>query len=114
MINGGVVAGARSIGRGAPLNAELTLIIQEYEDGRVVWLIRPSSVVARSTQQRQVADRLRELIEPLIPQRPARRGPGDCRRPRCARRDPVVLDTGCRWPDLPDELEEPTLKSWTC
>ena len=33
VINGGVVAGARSIGREAPLNAELTRIIHEYEDG---------------------------------------------------------------------------------
>ena len=55
---------------------------QEYEDGRVVslhdleWLIRSSLTVARSTQQRLVADRRRDLIEPLIPQRPARRGPG--------------------------------------
>jgi transposase len=44
------------------------------------WLIRSSSVVARSKQQQLVADRRRELIEPLIPQRPARRGPGG--RPR--------------------------------
>jgi transposase len=78
--------GGPSIGRGAPLNAELTLIIHEYEDDRVgslhdlEWLIRSSSVVARSKQQQLVADRRRELIEPLIPQRPARRGPGG--RPR--------------------------------
>jgi transposase len=78
--------GGPSIGRGAPLNAELTLIIHEYEDDRVgslhdlEWLIRSSSVVARSKQQQLVADRRRELIEPLIPHRPARRGPGG--RPR--------------------------------
>jgi transposase len=78
--------GGPSIGRGAPLNAELTLIIHEYEDDRVgslhdlESLIRSSSVVARSKQQQLVADRRRELIEPLIPQRPARRGPGG--RPR--------------------------------
>ncbi len=40
------------------------------------WLIQSSSVVARSKQQRLVADRRRELIEPLIPQWPARRGTG--------------------------------------
>ena len=82
-----------------------------------MWLIRPSSVVARSTQQRQVADRLRELIEPLIPQRPARRGPGG--RPRIDDRAALEGILSCSTPvvagpDLPEELEEPTLKSWTC
>jgi hypothetical protein len=105
--------GGPSIGRGAPLNAELTLIIHEYEDDRVgslhdlEWLIRSSSVVARSKQQQLVADRRRELIEPLIPQRPARRGPGG--RPRI---DDLAALEGilscstpvCRWRDLPEEL----------
>ena len=34
VINGGVVTGARSIGREAPLNVELTRIIHECEEGR--------------------------------------------------------------------------------
>jgi 2-dehydropantoate 2-reductase len=33
VINGGVVAAARRLGRQAPLNAELTQIVHEYEDG---------------------------------------------------------------------------------
>jgi hypothetical protein len=33
--------------------------------------------MAKTTQQRRVEDRLWELIEPLIPSRPAPRGPGD-------------------------------------
>ncbi|GAA4409878.1 hypothetical protein GCM10023148_00710 [Actinokineospora soli] len=48
-----------------------------------------------------------ELIEPLIPFRPALRGPGS--RPRIDDRAALeailfVLDTGCRWRDLPEQL----------
>jgi len=63
--------------------------------------------VAKSKQQRLVEDRLWELIEPLIPPRPPARGPGG--RPRIEDRAALegilfVLDTGCRWRDLPPEL----------
>jgi len=63
--------------------------------------------VARSKQQRLVDDRLWELLEPLIPPRPAARGPGG--RPRIGDRAALegivfVLDTGCRWRDLPAGL----------
>jgi transposase len=63
--------------------------------------------VATTEQQRRVEDRLWELIEPLIPPRPAPRGPGG--RPRINDRAALegilfVLDTGCRWRDLPEQL----------
>jgi transposase len=63
--------------------------------------------VAKTTQQRRVEDRLWELIEPLIPSRPAPRGPGG--RPRIDDRAALegilfVLDTGCRWRDRPEQL----------
>lgn len=63
--------------------------------------------MAKTTQQRRVEDRLWELIEPLIPSRPAPRGPGG--RPRIDDRAALegilfVLDTGCRWRDLPEQL----------
>ncbi len=69
-----------------------------------------SSIVGsrgETTQQRRVEDRLWELIEPLIPSRPAPRGPGG--RPRIDDRAALegilfVLDTGCRWRDLPEQL----------
>jgi transposase len=56
--------------------------------------------VARSKQQQRVADRLWELIEPLIPPLPAPRGRADA--PRIDDRAALegilfVLDTGCRW-----------------
>ncbi|MER6798126.1 transposase [Amycolatopsis mediterranei] len=59
--------------------------------------------MAKTTQQRWVEDRLWELIELLIPSRPAPRGPGG--RPRIDDRAALegilfVLDTGCRWRDL--------------
>lgn len=57
--------------------------------------------------QRRVTDRLWELLGPLIPPRPQPRGPGG--RPRFDDRAALegilfVLDTGCRWRDLPAEL----------
>jgi transposase len=63
--------------------------------------------VTKSEQQRRVEDRLWELIEPLIPPRPTPRGPGG--RPRIDDRAALegilfVLDTGCRWRDLPEQL----------
>ncbi|WP_425341932.1 transposase [Amycolatopsis coloradensis] len=63
--------------------------------------------MAKTTQQRRVEDRLWELIEPLIPSRPAPRGPGG--RPRIDDRAALegilfVLDTGCRWRELPEQL----------
>ena len=63
--------------------------------------------MARSKQQRLVQDRVWELIEPLIPPRPAPRGPGG--RPRIDDRAALegilfVLDTGCRWRDLPEQF----------
>lgn len=63
--------------------------------------------MARTKQQRLVGDRLWELIEPLIPPRPAARRPGG--RPRIDDRTALegilfVLDTGCRWRDLPPQL----------
>ena len=63
--------------------------------------------MAKTEQQRRVADRLWELIEPLIPPRPTPRGPGG--RPRINDRAALegilfVLDTGCRWRDLPEQL----------
>jgi Putative transposase of IS4/5 family (DUF4096) len=63
--------------------------------------------VAKTTQQRRAEDRLWELIEPRIPSRPAPRGPGG--RPRIDDRAALewilfVLDTGCRWRDLPEQL----------
>ena len=63
--------------------------------------------MATTEQQRRVEDRLWELIEPLIPPRPAPRGPGG--RPRINDRAALegilfVLDTGCRWRDLPEQL----------
>jgi len=62
--------------------------------------------VANSEQQRRVEDRLWELIEPLIPRRPVPRGPGG--RPRIDDRAALegillVLDTGCRRRDLPEQ-----------
>lgn len=58
-------------------------------------------------QQRLVEDRLWELIKPLLPPRPAPRGPGG--RPRIDERAALegilfVLHTGCRWRDLPPQL----------
>ncbi len=58
-------------------------------------------------QQRLVTDRLWELIEPLLPDRPPPRGPGG--RPRIDDRAALegilfVLQTGCRWRDLPLQL----------
>ena len=63
--------------------------------------------MANSEQQRRVEDRLWELIEPLIPRRPVPRGPGG--RPRIDDRAALegillVLDTGCRRRDLPEQL----------
>jgi transposase len=63
--------------------------------------------VAKTTQQRRVEDRLGELIEPLIPSRPAPHGPDG--RPGIDDRAALegilfVLDTGCRWRDLPEQL----------
>lgn len=54
VINGGVVAAATTIGRNAPLNAELTRIIHEYEQG----LSRPSP---------QAFARLSEVTRPVLP-----------------------------------------------
>ena len=61
----------------------------------------------RTKQQRLVEDRLWELIEPLLPPRPAPKGPGG--RPRVDERAALegilfVLHTGCRWRDLPLQL----------
>ncbi len=58
-------------------------------------------------QQRLVEDRLWDLIEPLLPPRPAPKGPGG--RPRVDERAALegilfVLHTGCRWRDLPPRL----------
>ena len=63
--------------------------------------------MARTKQQRLVEDRLWELIESLIPPRAVARGPGG--RPRIDDRAALegilfVLDTGCRWRDLPPQL----------
>ncbi len=63
--------------------------------------------MAKSEQQWMVEDRLWELLQPLIPPRPPARGPGG--RPRIDDRAALagilfVLDTGCRWRDLPEEL----------
>ena len=60
-----------------------------------------------SKQDRLIADRLWELIEPLIPPRPPAKGPGG--RPRIDDRAALegilfVLHTGCRWRDLPLQL----------
>ena len=62
------------------------------------------------TKQRLVEDRLWELIEPLLPPRPALKGPGG--RPRVDERAALegilfVLHTGCRWRDLPLQLPPP-------
>jgi transposase len=61
----------------------------------------------RPSSSAGVADRHWELIEPLIPPRPTPRGPGG--RPRIDDRAALegilfVLDTGCRWRDLPEQL----------
>jgi transposase len=58
-------------------------------------------------QDRLIADRLWELIEPLIPPRPPAKGPGG--RPRIDDRAALegilfVVHTGCRWRDLPLQL----------
>ena len=63
--------------------------------------------VPRTKQQRLVADWLWELIEPLLPPRPAPRGSGG--RSRVDERAALegilfVLHTGCRWRDLPPQL----------
>ena len=63
--------------------------------------------MAKSKQQRLVDDRLWELLEPLIPPRPPARGPGG--RPPIGDRAALegilfVLNTGCRWRDLPPQL----------
>jgi transposase len=63
--------------------------------------------MVRTSQQRVVEDRLWGLIEPLIPPPPVARGPGG--RPRIDDRAALegilfVLDTGCRWRDLPAQL----------
>jgi transposase len=63
--------------------------------------------VASSQQQRLVDDRLWELLEPWLPARPPARGPGG--RPRIDDRAALagilfVLNTGCRWRDLPPAL----------
>lgn len=63
--------------------------------------------MAGSKQQRLVEDRLWELLEPLIPPQPPARGPGG--RPRIDDRAALegilfVLNTGCRWRDLPPAL----------
>jgi transposase len=86
---------------GNPFNPSQTPA-QPAGPGRRSW-----AVVAKTTQQRRVEDRLWELIEPLIPSRPAPRGPGG--RPRIDDRAALegilfVLDTGCRWRDLPEQL----------
>jgi transposase len=71
--------------------------------------------VAKSKQQRRVEDRVWELIEPLIPPRPVPRGPGG--RPRIDDRAALegilfVLDSGCRWRDLPPQLGWSRLREW--
>ncbi|MEV7076215.1 transposase [Streptomyces sp. NPDC093990] len=53
-----------------------------------------------------IDDRLWELVEPLIPERPPPKGPGG--RPRIDDRAALegivfVLSTGCRWRDLPQK-----------
>ncbi len=61
----------------------------------------------RTNQQRLVEGRLWELIEPLLPPRPAPKGPGGCLRvdERAALQGILfVLHTGCRWGDLPLQL----------
>ena len=58
-------------------------------------------------QESLIDDRLWELVEPLIPERPPPKGPGG--RPRIDDRAALegivfVLSTGCRWRDLPQKL----------
>jgi transposase len=63
--------------------------------------------VASRQQQRLVDDRLWELLKPLLPARPPAKGPGG--RPPIDDRAALegilfVLNTGCRWRDLPPQL----------
>lgn len=61
--------------------------------------------MANSEQHRRVEDRLRQLIEPLIPPRPVPRGPGERSRiaDRAAREEILFMpDTVCRGRDVPE------------
>lgn len=60
-----------------------------------------------SPPRRLVSDELWAMVEPLIPPLPPARGPGG--RPRVPDRSALegilyVLTTGCRWRDLPAEM----------
>lgn len=60
-----------------------------------------------SPPQRLVTDELWSVLEPLIPSRPAAKGPGG--RPRASDRAALegilfVLSTGCRWRDLQPQM----------
>ena len=70
-------------------------------------IVETVSPVSRTKQQRLVAEWLWELIEPLLPPRPAPRGSGG--RSRVDERAALegilfVLHSGCRWRDLPPQL----------
>lgn len=63
--------------------------------------------MATRQQQRLVDDRLWEMVAPLIPPPPVPRAPGG--RPRVDDRKALegivfVLQTGCRWRDLPQAM----------